>query len=280
MSKKAASTLLNSALRTFPQSSNGFTPNRVLLDTSYRFNNKNELSAYGNMAVDEPLARSKWHYDKMRKAGWTENWNADFQKDHFVEVQHVIDLLAGSPLSNGGWADAPYKQLLHLSWYLNDRRNTWNIPASLNIRKGKIQLFQYIQPESRTVAKGWEVAQLEFLAEYLFSWVEKEASSENKATPFLQWLDLSSDMAAKPVNDVTPLTRWAGKRIFEELVKAYLGWSATSKIPASLKVNEQGLNSILAEKMKKQLKPKPEEMAASNKASMLEYATSTTVDGQ
>ena len=226
MPKKTPSDLINSVLRTFPQPDDGFTPNKVLFKPEYTFMDKNAFSMTAEGVPShgfdtDPIKRSQHHFAEIGKEGWTKNWNIVFQKDHFIEIQQVVDLLAMGPLGQGQWLSAPYEQYLHLSWYLNDQRNTWNIPTSLNIRKGRIQLFQYIHPDQRN-SENFEIeaAQLDFLAEYLFCF------SQKRKTPFSELIDLCYDMAACAENEVNKLTKYVGERLFDQLVKAYLGWSA------------------------------------------------------
>ncbi|KAI1868495.1 uncharacterized protein JN550_006411 [Neoarthrinium moseri] len=266
--------LINSVLRTFPQPENGFTPNGVYKEPKYTFTNSYDLYISGDNLAASPSTEAKKHFDNMRKAGWTANWIDRDQKDHFVEVQHVVDLLAGGPLGQGQWLKASFQQYLHLAWYQNDRRNTWNIPTSLNIRKGKILLFQYIQSGQLTritppsggtpLTDPFEAVQLNFLAEYLFCF------NKDKSTPFLQLMELSVDMATCEDNDVTKLTRYVGKRIFDELVKAFLSWSASR---GDERYDRRFFDQYYAQRSSKRL-------ALETKDCILEFTTANLVDGQ
>ena len=270
MSRKEPASLINSTLRIFPQPDDGFMPDKVLVQPRYTFTNNNQFyvtasSPIGNKSSTNPMTRSREHFDKMRKAGWTTNWNQTYQKDHFVEVQHVVDILAGGPLGQGKWLSAPYEQYLHLSWYQNDRRNTWNIPASLNIRKGRILLSQYVNPELRnTTNQAIEDAQLDYLAEYLFCF------SQNGTTPFLQLIDLCIDMAACGKNEVTELTNYVGKRVFDLLVSAYLRWSEVQK---DFRYDRSTFEHYFGEIAGRRI-------AQDRESSVLEFTTAKLVDGQ
>ncbi|KAI4183027.1 MAG: hypothetical protein L6R41_005637 [Letrouitia leprolyta] len=221
--------------------------------------------AFGNTSPNSPMARSQVHFDNMKKnAKWTKNWDPNYQKDHFFEIHHVVGILVGGPLSQGKWLSASYEQYLHLLCYLNDQRNTWNIPASLNNRKGRIPLFQYIHPEETDVAhRDIEDAQREYLAEYLFCF------TQNKTTPFIELIDLSIDMAIRDEKEVklSELTKHVGERLFDGLDRAYIGWSVARQQP---RLQQSDFDNYFSEMAKKR---------AGKKSSVLEFATDELVGG-
>lgn len=91
--KKAITSLINGVLRSFDQPP-AFDPTFALRDTEYYIDKRGNLDViYG--AFDGDVQKIvKDHFDEMRKANSQAIWNTQVQKDHFVEIQHIVRLLA------------------------------------------------------------------------------------------------------------------------------------------------------------------------------------------
>ena len=161
------------------------------------------------------------------------------EKDHAMEVQHVIKMLVDTGyLDDVRWAHATLTSVLHLGYYLNDRRNLWSIPAGLNRLKKTIPLRNWYQQGAWMVGKvnylEAFIAQKNFVKEYLFAY-----ATEDGRTPFTELLDLSAEMSGLPETELTWLTRAAGMEIFNLLT----GWCDSLGIDKQFSVRAQKVSN-------------------------------------
>lgn len=110
-----------------------------------------------------------------------------------MEVQHVITMLVETGyFDDVRWAQATLTSVLHLGYYLNDRRILWSVPAGLNRLKKRIPLRNWYQQGAWTWVKSITLRVP----------LRKRTSSENTSwlmqprdgrTPFTELLDLSAE---------------------------------------------------------------------------------------
>ena len=104
-------------------------------------------------------AAQKQFEDLNKAVTYKYTWDATkLEKDHAMEVQHVIKMLGDTGYHDDvRWAQATLTSVLHLGYYLNDRRNLWSIPAGLNRLKKCIPLRNwYLQG-------AWMVGKVNYL---------------------------------------------------------------------------------------------------------------------
>ena len=155
-----------------------------------------------------------------------------------MEVQHVIKkLVEAGYLDDVRWGQATLTSVLHLGYYLNDRRNLWSIPAGLSRLKKTIPLRNWYQHGAWVVDKvnyhEIVIAQKDFVREYLFAYATKDGR-----TPFTELLDLSAEMSGLPETELTWLTRAAGMEIFKLLTR----WCDSLGIDKQFSVRVQRVN--------------------------------------
>ncbi len=242
--KIAISSLINGVLRSFDQP-DPLAPACVLREVVYHLSNDHELDVSFGSCIQDVSSIVKEHFKTMKKQTSKAVWNEELQKDHFVEVQHVIRLLAmgTGPFAVMEYAQIPLVQYLHLSYYLNDRRNTWTIPASLNRRKGDVLLGIYTGGSWEAIAKSTDtsLAEADFLTDYLFCFTATEDGGTTFQTPFMSLISLAMDMALHPENDVTRLTVQMGISLWGLITAAYAAWAPSWDMPT---ISPEGFEAV------------------------------------
>ena len=164
---------------------------------------------------------------KPKKYNYT--WDdSNTEKDHIIEVQHVIKmLLSANIITETGWSNIPLATIIHLGYYLNDPRNLWSIPKAYNQAKAYIPLAYWYgleHPKRKSHTKltkpeelPWENLQGDLVKEYLFAFCTVKGK-----TPFSGLATLAAEMAGLPYNTMTWLTIRAGKEICA-LLKSWAG---------------------------------------------------------
>lgn len=187
------------------------------------------------------MSAAQKHFEDLNKAmTYKHTWDpTKLEKDHAMEIQNVIKILVDTGyLDDVRWAQVTLTSVLHLGYYLNDRRNLWSIPAGLNQLKKYIHWRNWYQEGARMVGKvNWleaTVAQKDFVKNYLFAY-----ATEDGRTPFTELLDLSAEMSGLPETELTWLTRAAGMEIFKLLT----GWCNSLGIDKQFSFQTQRVNN-------------------------------------
>ena len=122
------------------------------------------------------MSAAQKQFEDLKKAtAYKYTWDATkTEKDHAMEVQHVLKMLVEAGyLDDVRWAQATLTSVLHLGCYLNDRRNLWSIPAGLNRFKKTIPFWNWYRYGAWVVDKvnyhEIVIAQKKFVREYLFA---------------------------------------------------------------------------------------------------------------
>ena len=232
VSKKTIASIINHMIRVFhlPEAN---VPTKVCVSKNMAYDFTEETLTYGikanllaNSEPFEPWITVLWKdIQKTKPKGYKYKWDvSNNEKDHMIEVQHVIKMLIyAKRITETGWSTLPLATVVHLGYYLNDQRNLWSIPKAFNQAKAWIPLScwygdkrpSYIDP--RKSSTEWEKLQCRIAKEYLFAFCTKDGR-----TPFSQLLSLAAEMAGLQINTMTWLTVRAGEQILA-LLESWTG---------------------------------------------------------
>lgn len=107
------------------------------------------------------------------------------EKDHFFEIQHIVALIYADPplIDVTDLYSIPFGYFVVLATYINDRRNIYRIPKSVNQAKKKIPLTEYA-PSKHNAS----------IAEYLTATAQKGLGRRGQVQVLDNLKDLVGDM--------------------------------------------------------------------------------------
>jgi len=85
---------------------------------------------------------------------------APYENDHFIEVQHFVDVLIVVLKAQGkynNWFNEPIGHFIDLSTFVNEHRNLFQIPSTMNQQKKNVPIANYKTNASIQTYLGWKV---------------------------------------------------------------------------------------------------------------------------